>query len=215
LRAYGRSGVDLVVQSRAAGFRVAGVATLLAGTRVDELVSGGRWSAAPRPHAACDAAAGWIWDDVEVRVFPAAAPVAGGEDPPSCVLRVAALRGRGAALLVPAQLDAREALRVPGDGAAERWRATAVLAPRRGSTSVPVAGLAAAILPRHLIVASRALPLPRRAALARAWRIDPGEVRGTGAEGALVVESGRGGAGLEVRPWLDSQPRRPWRVPRD
>lgn len=215
LRAYGRSRVDLVVQSRASGFRVAGVATLLEGTRVEELRSGGRWNDAPRPRVGCDAASGWVRDDVEIRVFPVAPPDVGVEEPPSCVLRVASMRGAGAALLVPAQLDATEALRVAGDGAVARWRAAAVVAPRRGSAAVPAAGLAAAAMPRHLLVASRALPLPRRAALARAWGLAPGRVRGTGAEGALVVEARRGATALEVSRWLDAQPRRPWRVPRE
>ncbi|MCU0758640.1 MAG: ComEC/Rec2 family competence protein [Steroidobacteraceae bacterium] len=225
LRAHGRHRVDLLVQSRAVGFRVAGVAALLDGVEVRELRSGGSWNGAPRPGVACDSETGWIWDDVEFRVFPAAPTHGrvggggggtGGEGSvASCVLRVAAARGRGAALLLAGQLDAAEALQAGGAAGASRWRADTVLAPRRGSTRVPAATLAAAIAPRQLLVASRDLSPGRRAALARAWGIAPAEVRATALEGALVVEVAADRERLEVGRWLDAQPRRHWRVPRE
>lgn len=214
LRAAGRDRLDLLVQSRASAFRVAGVATLLDGVPVRELRSGGRWVAAPRPRVSCASESGWLWDDVELRLFPAGAPRPGAEAAPSCVLRVAAARGRGAALLVPAQVDAAESRWLAGEGRAGRLRAEAVVAPRRGSPAAVAPAFAAAVAAREVLVASRELPPPRRAAVARAWGLDPQAVRGTAREGSLVVSATASG-GLQVRRWLDGQPRRIWRVPRD
>lgn len=214
LRAAGRDRLDLLVQSRVSAFRVAGVATLLDGVPVRELRSGGRWVAAPRPRVSCTSESGWLWDDVELRLFPAGALRPGAEEAPSCVLRVAAARGRGAALLVPAQVDAAESRWLAAEGRAGRLRAEAVVAPRRGSPAAVVPGFAAAVAAREVLVASRELPTPRRAAVARAWGLDPQAVRSTAREGALVVSATPAG-GLQVRRWLDGQPRRVWRVPRD
>lgn len=139
LRTLGFAHLDLVVQSRANGFRVAGVANLMQRLEVGELVSGGAWAAGPRPRIACDRHAGWLWDGVEIRVFPAG-DVTSGESP-SCVLRVAADAGRGASLLVPGQVDAREALRLASTVAASSLRAGYVLAPRRGAAGGVESGL--------------------------------------------------------------------------
>lgn len=213
LQALGFTRLDLVVQSRANGFRVAGVANLLQRHEVGELVSGGAWAAGPRPHLACDRHAGWLWDGVEIRAFPAGDTLSG--DPPSCVLRVAADFGRGATLLVPGQVDADEALRLASTATASSLRADIVLAPRRGALAAANPAFVAAVGASQVLVASRALPPEKRAAIARRWHVDPGKVHGTANQGAIWVEPGAGDPIDEVRPWAAAEAWRPWRVPRE
>lgn len=212
LRALGLARLDLLVQSRATGDRVSGVATLLQRTEIGELLSGGAWVAGPRPRLACDRASGWSWDGVQILVFPAAAPAVG--DPPSCVLRVAGSDGRGASLLVPGQVDAGEALRLAGGGGAPRLRAAVVLAPRRGSLAAAPTNFTAAVGASEVLVASASLPPGKRAAIARRWQVAPQRVHGTANEGALWIEPGAHEAKPVVRPWGADEPWRPWRVPR-
>lgn len=217
LRALGRPRVDLLVQSRANGFRVGGVAALLASTPVARLQSGGRWRDGPRPLEPCARDSGWVWDGVEVRVFPASAPGRGAvaDEAASCVLRVAAESGRGRALLVPAQVDRAEALALAADGPATRLRADVVLAPRRGSLAPLAAEWVAAVAPRHVLVASRELPAARRARLATAWGLAPGRLHATASDGALRLEVRRRPAPPAIERYVDRLPARAWRVPRD
>lgn len=215
LRAAGRGQLDLLVQSRSNPFRVAGVAALLEGLPVRELRSGGRWVAAPRPAVSCDAESGWFWDDVELRLFPAGevVPADGDADPPSCVLRITAQGGRGAALLVPGQVDAGEARWLAAAGSVGRLQAEVVVAPRRGSVTAVTAGLVTAIGAREVLVASRELSVAGRARIARTWGLEPQKIRATAREGMLIISSLAGG--LRVESWRDTQPARLWRVPRD
>ena len=212
LRELGVSRLDLLVQSRATGYRVSGVATLLEQAEIGELVSGGAWAAGPRPRLACDQSIGWLWDGVEIRVFPAAEATPG--EPASCVLRVAAGDGRRAALLVPGQVDASEALQLAGSAGASRLHAEVVLAPRRGSLAAAPAIFTAAVGARQVLVASSTLAAGKRVAIAQRWNIVPQRVHGTADEGALWIESGVRNALPRVRPWTADEPWRPWRVPR-
>ena len=207
LRAFGRRELDLVVQSRASGFRVAGVAALLDGVPVADVRSGGDWVAAPRPVAACDRNAGWIWDEVEVRVFPAAPADPAAAAAPSCVLRVAARGGRGMALLVPAQVDRGEATLLASRAARQVLRAEVVVAPRRGSTAALTPAFVAAVGARHVLVARRNLDDSRRRRIAQLWRVADGRVRATGRDGALVVGERQPGGEADVVRLVDRQPR--------
>jgi competence protein ComEC len=217
LRAVGRDELDLVVQSRATGFRVAGVAALLAELPVAEVRSGGRWTAAPRPVADCERSTGWIWDGVEVRVFPGA-PAGRGSgpdaEPPSCVLRVAARGGRGAALLVPAQVDRAEATLLAARAATEALRADVVVAPRRGSPAAVTPAFVRAVGAGEVLVASREPGDARRRAVARQWQLPAQRVWGTARDGALVVGQRQADGALEISRFVDRQPRWLWRVPR-
>ena len=215
LRAFGRRELDLVVQSRASGFRVAGVAALLEGVPVAEVRSGGDWFAAPPPVSDCDRNAGWIWDAVEVRVFPGASAATPAGTGPSCVLRVAARGGHGAALLVPAQVDRVEATLLAARAARQALRAEVVVAPRRGSPAAITPAFVAAVQPQHVLVASRGLDDARRRRIARLWRVAEGRVEATGRHGALVVSQRQAGGVTEVARLVDRQPRWVWRVSRD
>ncbi len=215
LRAFGRPGFDLVVQSRATGFRVAGVATLLTGVPIGEVRSGGPWSAGPRRVAACDRSAGWIWDEVEVRVFPGAPVAPDAETAPSCVLRVASRAGRGPALLVPAQVDRIEATWLASPASAVALRAAVVLAPRRGSAAALTPSFVAAIGAQQVLVASRELGDPQRRRIARQWGVAEDRVMSTARQGALVIGQRPPAAELEVSRLVDRQPRWIWRVPRE
>jgi competence protein ComEC len=215
LRAFGRRELDLVVQSRATGFRVAGVAALLDGVPVGDVRSGGDWVAAPQPVAGCDRNTGWIWDDVEVRVFPGAPADPAAPTAPSCVLRVAAHGGRGTALLVPAQVDRAEATLLAARAARQSLRAAVVVAPRRGSPAAITPEFVAAVRARHVLVASRGLDDPRRRRIARRWQVADARVRATGRDGALVVGQRQADGEAELARLVDRQPRWIWRVPRD
>jgi competence protein ComEC len=217
LRAWRRQGLDLVVQSRASGFRVAGVAALLAQVPVAEVRSGGRWVAPPRRVAGCERSTGWLWDDVEVRVFPATVGALGAgpdSEPPSCVLRVAARGGRGPALLVPAQVDAAAATLLASRAAIEVLRADVVVAPRRGSPAAVTAAFVRAVEPRHVLVASRQLDDARRRRIASEWRLPPARVSGTARDGALLVGQRQRDGAAEILRFVDLQPAWIWRVPR-
>jgi len=215
LQSLGRRDLDVLVQSRANAFRVAGVAALLSRTPVGEVRSGGLWTAPPRRVAGCTSASGWYWDDVEVRIFPGAAAAPPGADPPSCVLRVAANGGRGPALLVPAQVDRTEAILLSSRAAQQRLRADVVVAPRRGSPVAAAPAFVGAIGAEHVLVANREMPDARRALLARTWRVPHDRVVGTARDGALRVSPTAGGRGVEVRRLVDLQPRWIWRLPRE
>ncbi len=215
LQSLGRRELDVVVQSRANAFRVAGVAALMSRTTVGEVRSGGQWTAPPQRVAGCASASGWYWDDVEVRIFPGVGSPLSGADPPSCVLRVAAYGGRGPALLVPGQVDRAEATLLASRTAQQRLRAEVVVAPRRGSPASAAPAFVGAIGAESVLVANREMSDTRRALLASTWRVPRDRVHVTARDGALRVAPTARGRRIEVRRLVDLQPRWVWRLSRD
>jgi competence protein ComEC len=192
LRTLPHERVDLLVVSRANGYRVAGAGALLAQADVAAVRSGGLWRGAPAQVRGCGVAQRWTWDGVGFETF-AAAPGTGDAPPPSCVLRIAS---GGHALLVPGGVDRTESARLAASG--HRLQAEVAIAPRTGSASAIVPAFVERIGASRVIVSSREFSERRRGELERAWRLDPDAIFATAIVGALRIEA-RAGGPLAVR----------------
>jgi competence protein ComEC len=206
LGAYGRRLVDVLILSRAHGSRATGAARLGLQSPEQKVLFGGAWAGSPRGAEPCATPRRWVWDGVRFSVFTAPLPDA------SCVLYVDA--GASARVLLAERLDATEATallqREPASARERPIRADIALAPRRGSSAALVPGFAAAVAARDVLVSSRSLEPAKRQRIAALWGVSPERVRGTAAEGALVVRL-RGGVPALIEPHATSVPDRLWR----
>jgi competence protein ComEC len=206
LSAYGRRRVDVLILSRAHGSRAAGAARLGLQSPEQKVLFGGAWAGSPRGAEPCATPRRWVWDGVRFDVFTA--PLADA----SCVLYIDA--GASARVLLAERLDAAEAtalLQRDADEADKRpIRAEIALAPRRGSPTALVPRFAAAVAARDVLVSSRSLEPAKRQRIAALWDVSAERVRGTAAEGPIVVRL-RGGVPALIEPHAASVPDRLWR----
>lgn len=135
LRLRGIAEVDRVIISQADDDHYGGLATLLGSLRVDDVVIGEPFSAAPPDARLCHRGQAWRWDGVRFHVLAPAAPGLSGNDLP-CVVRVASA---GAVLLLTGDLErsGEQWLMEQGPG---HLAADILLVPNHGSRTSSSAG---------------------------------------------------------------------------
>lgn len=208
LRALGAGQVDLLVVSHPDLDHRGGVPGLIDGMRVRR-AAGSIFPGMPiLDENACRSGQAWSWDGVDFRfVYPTETTVAGGNNE-SCVLRIAADGGTGAAVLLTGDIESGAERQIVA--AVRDLDVDLVVAPHHGSRTSSTAGFVAATRPRWVVYPAgygNRWGFPH-VDVVRRWGRAQALV--TGQQGAVMMVAPGDGSELRVVGWR-CQTRRFWR----
>jgi competence protein ComEC len=186
LREAGINSVDRVILSHGDMDHSGGLEAVLAGIRVESLISGEPDRIRiPRPVTDCANMDSWHWDGVAFEiVHPRSERMWRGNNA-SCILRISNVAG---SILLPGDIESGVE-RYLAAGWPELLDSDVVIAPHHGSNSSSSVDFVAAVTPRYVLVSTayrNRFGFPREQVVER-WRASGAEVINTAESGAVEI----------------------------